>query len=64
MSVKEAFARVRKAVAVAVAGVVVALLGKAGVVTDVGSVEVLVIAAINTALVYLVPNKKDVTADA
>lgn len=59
MGVKEAISRVRKAIAVAVAGVVVVLLGKAGVVTDVGTVEVLVTFGITSVLTYLVPNKKD-----
>lgn len=60
MNVKEAFSRVRKAVAVAVAGVVVVGLGRIGVVTDVDTVETLVTFGITTVLVYLVPNSKDV----
>ena len=59
MGVKEAISRVRKAIAVAVAGVVVVALGKAGVVTDVQTVETLVTFGITSLLVYLVPNKKD-----
>lgn len=58
MGVKESIGRIRKAIAVAVAGVVVVLLGKAGVVTDVGTVEVLVTFGITSALTYLVPNSK------
>lgn len=58
MNVKESLGRIRKAIAVAVAGVVVVLLGKAGVVTDVGTVEVLVTFGITSALTYLVPNSK------
>lgn len=60
MNVKEAFSRVRKAVAVAVAGAVVVGLGRIGVVTDVDTVETLVTFGITTVLVYLVPNAKDV----
>ncbi|MFO0417772.1 MAG: hypothetical protein ACK53T_00060 [Planctomycetota bacterium] len=60
MSVKEAFSRVRKAVAVAVAGVVVVLLGRAGVIVDAGTVETLVTFAITSAIVYVVPNAKGV----
>lgn len=59
MGVKEAISRVRKAIAVAVAGVAVVLLSKAGVVTDVETVETLVTFGITSLLVYLVPNKKD-----
>lgn len=58
MNVKESLGRIRKAIAVAVAGVVVVLLGKAGVVTDVGTVEVLVTFAITSVVTYLVPNSK------
>lgn len=58
MDVKESLGRVRKAIAVAVAGVVVLGLGKAGVVTDVGTVEVLVTFAITSLVTYLVPNSK------
>lgn len=58
MNVKESLGRIRKAIAVALAGVVVVLLGKAGVVTDVGTVEVLVTFAITSAVTYLVPNSK------
>ena len=58
MGVKESLGRVRKAIAVAVAGVVVVLLGKAGVVTDVGTVEVLVTFGITSLVTYLVPNSK------
>ena len=60
MGVKEAFSRVRKAVAVAVAGGVVLGLSKLGVVTDVSTVEVLVSYGITTLMVYLVPNAKGV----
>lgn len=60
MNVKEAFSRVRKAVAVAVAGAVVVGLGKLGVVTDVPTVETIVSYALTSVLVYLVPNSKDV----
>lgn len=60
MNVKEAFSRVRKAVAVAVAGAVVVGLGRIGVVTDVDTVETLVTFGITSVLVYLVPNSKDV----
>lgn len=59
MGVKDAIGKIRKAVAVAVAGVVVVLLGKAGVVTDVGTVEVLVTFGITSLITYLVPNSKD-----
>jgi hypothetical protein len=58
MDVKESLGRIRKAIAVAVAGVVVVLLGKAGVVTDVGTVEVLVTFGLTSVLTYLVPNSK------
>lgn len=58
MNVKESLGRIRKAIAVALAGVVVVLLGKAGVVTDVGTVEVLVTFAITSLMTYLVPNSK------
>lgn len=58
MNVKESLGRIRKAIAVALAGVVVVLLGKAGVVTDVGTVEVLVTFAITSVVTYLVPNSK------
>lgn len=58
MGVKESLGRIRKAVAVAVAGVVVVLLGKAGVVTDAGTVEVLVTFGITSVITYLVPNSK------
>lgn len=58
MNVKESLGRIRKAIAVAVAGVVVVLLGKAGVVTDVGTVEVLVTFGITSLVTYLVPNSK------
>lgn len=60
MNVKEAFSRVRKAVAVAVAGAVVVGLGRIGVVTDVDTVETLVTFGITSLLVYLVPNSKGV----
>ena len=59
MGVKESLGRIRKAIAVAVAGVVVVLLGKAGVVTDVGTVEVLVTFGITSLVTYLVPNSKE-----
>jgi hypothetical protein len=58
MDVKESIGRIRKAIAVAIAGVVVVLLGKAGVVTDVGTVEVLVTFGITSLITYLVPNSK------
>lgn len=58
MGVKESIGRIRKAIAVAVAGVVVVLLGKAGVVTDVGTVEVLVTFGVTSLITYLVPNSK------
>ena len=58
MGVKESLGRIRKAIAVAAAGVVVVLLGKAGVVTDVGTVEVLVTFGITSLITYLVPNSK------
>ena len=58
MDVKDAISRVRKAVAVAVAGVVVLALSKAGVVTDVGTVETLVTFGITSLITYFVPNKK------
>lgn len=58
MNVKESLGRIRKAIAVAVAGVVVLGLNKAGVVTDVGTVEVLVTFAITSVVTYLVPNSK------
>lgn len=58
MNVKESLGRIRKAIAVAVAGVVVVLLGKAGVVTDVGTVEVLVTFGITSLVTYFVPNSK------
>jgi hypothetical protein len=58
MDVKESLGRIRKAIAVAVAGVVVVLLGKAGVVTDVGTVETLVMFGLTSVLTYLVPNSK------
>ena len=58
MNVKESLGRIRKAIAVALAGVVVLGLSKAGVVTDVGTVEVLVTFAITSVVTYLVPNSK------
>lgn len=59
MRVKEAFSRVRKAVAVAVAGAVVVGLSKLGVVTDVETVETLVTFGITSLVVYLVPNSQE-----
>jgi hypothetical protein len=58
MDVKESLGRIRKAVAVALAGVVVLVLGKVGVVTDPGTVEVLVTFGITSLITYLVPNSK------
>ncbi len=58
MGVKESLGRIRKAIAVAVAGVVVLGLGKLGVVTDVGTVETLVTWGIGALAVYIVPNSK------
>jgi hypothetical protein len=58
MGVKESLGRIRKAIAVAVAGVVVVLLGRAGVVTDANTVEVLVTFGITAVITYLVPNSK------
>lgn len=60
MGVKEAFSRIRKAVAVAVAGAIVVGLSKLGVVTDVPTVETIVSFALTSALVFLVPNSKGV----
>jgi len=59
MGVYEALRRIRKALAVAVAGVVVVLLGKAGVVTDLETVETLVTFGLTSLLVWAVPNAKD-----
>lgn len=58
-NVWESVRRIRKAVAVAIAGVVVVLLGRAGVVTDVATVETLVSFGLTALLVYFVPNAKN-----
>lgn len=57
-ALKLAIGRVRKAIAVALAGVIVLGLGKAGVITDVDTIETIVTFAIASASVYFVPNSK------
>lgn len=59
MAVKDAVAKVRKAVAAAVAATIVGVVGR-WVDLDAGTIQVLVEAAIVAAVVWAVPNAKDV----
>lgn len=58
MGVREAVAKVRKAVAAAVAVIVIAVLKKAGIEIDNAAVEVLVDLALVSGVVYAIPNAK------
>lgn len=58
-NVWEAAKKIRKALAVALAGGVVVLLGRAGVVADIDTVETLVTFGITALMTYVIPNAKD-----
>lgn len=59
MGVRASVSRVRKALAVAVAGVVVVALGRVGVDVAASDVETLVTFGVTSLLVWLVPNSKE-----